>query len=76
MLSPAVDGRRENSSSNSVLETKMEVNRFDRRPKHRVVAKPRIGPVLGRHIQHPYYKKSPNATLLRTMAPKLCGSTI
>jgi hypothetical protein len=45
MLSAVAVCRRASSTSNSVFETKMEVNRFVRRPIVSVIAKPRIGPV-------------------------------
>ena len=45
MLSVATCCRRASASSKSVFDTKVDVKRFETRPKNKVTAKPRIGPV-------------------------------
>ena len=45
MVAWAVAGRRDNTSSNSVRETNIDVNTLASSPMDSVVAKPRIGPV-------------------------------
>ena len=45
MLSVVAAVRRDSSSSNRVFETKIDVNRFEIRPKKSVTANPWIGPL-------------------------------
>src|SRR5262245_40831133 len=45
ILSAATCWRRDSTSSNSVFDTKIDVNRFEISPMNSVIAKPRIGPV-------------------------------
>ena len=45
MESAATCWRRASAISNSVFDTKIDVNRFEIRPRNSVTANPRIGPV-------------------------------